>query len=461
MIFTSVNPATGVTIAEYSAHAPEQAQQIIARADHAQRAWAEVSLAERTLIIRRIGEEIERAADEAAAIITAEMGKPLSQARAEAMKCKTVCDYIATTALAVLRPEMIATEFASSVVRLEPLGLVLSIMPWNFPFWQFFRFAVPALAAGNGVLLKHAATTWGSALLAVDICRRAGVPHDLVECVMVAEPDVAGIIADARVRAVTFTGSTRGGRAVGALAGGAVKKSVLELGGSDAYLVLHDADLDRAAAACVQQRCLNTGQSCIAAKRFVVDHRIAEDFRERVVAMMAALRVGDPLDPSTDLGPLARADLKELLLDQVDRAVRHGARLLVQGVEADVSALDVPGPGFFVRPGLLVDVTPGSVADQEELFGPVAALIVVSSEEEAVSVANGNEYGLGAAVFSRDLERAHRLATRLQAGSVFVNGAVRSDARIPFGGAKNSGYGRELGVYGLKEFVHVKSIVEL
>ncbi len=460
MTFQSINPATGEVIAEYAAHTPSEARAIISRAHDAQREWASLNVAERTLVIRRVAQELEDHADRAAEMITAEMGKPLSQARAEVLKCRSVCEYLTTAAIAGLRDENISTEFASSVVHLEPLGLVLSIMPWNFPFWQFFRFAMPALAAGNGVLLKHAPTTWGSAQMAVDICHSAGVPKALVQCVMVDVPDVEAVIADPRVRAVTFTGSTAGGRSVGALAGKYVKKSVLELGGSDAYLVLEDADLDQAVAACVQQRCTNTGQSCIAAKRYVVHHTIAEEFQQRVVAAMADLVVGDPRDPATDLGPLARADLKDTLLDQVDRAIRGGARLYVQGAQATLKELNVDGPGSYVRPGLLVDVLPGSVADQEELFGPVAAMIVVRSEEEAVQVANGNAYGLGAAVFSRDLNRAHRVAARLEAGTVFVNDYVRSDARIPFGGTKDSGYGRELGLYGLREFVNIKSIIE-
>jgi len=460
MTFQSINPATGQVIAEYTAHSAAEARAVISRADVAQREWAQLNVAERTLVIRRVADELEKRVDDAAAMITAEMGKPLSQARAEVLKCRTVCDYLSTAAIAGLRNENVATEFASSVVHLQPLGLVLSVMPWNFPFWQFFRFAMPAVAAGNGVLLKHAPNTWGSALLAVEICHAAGIPRDLVQCVMVDIPDVEAMIAHPRVRAVTFTGSTRGGSAVAALAGKYVKKSVLELGGSDAYVVLEDADLDRAVTACVQQRCTNTGQSCIAAKRYVVHRSIAEAFQQRVSDAFSGMTVGDPLDPGTDLGPLARADLKATLLDQVTRAIKQGARLIVNGQDATAQDMDIDGPGAFVRPGLLVDVQPGSIADQEELFGPVAAMIVVSSEEEAVSVANGNRYGLGAAVFSRDLNRAHRVAARLEAGSVFVNDFVRSDARIPFGGVKDSGYGRELGLVGLREFVNVKSIVE-
>ena len=287
MSFQSINPATGQVVAEYLAHTNADVEAILAAADAAQQEWADRNVAERTLVIRRVAEQLEARADQAAAMITAEMGKPLAQARAEVLKCRSVCEYLGTAAIAGLREENIATEFASSVVHLQPLGLVLSIMPWNFPFWQFFRFAMPAVAAGNGVLLKHAPTTWGSAHMAVEICRSAGMPEGLVACVMVEHDDVESVIADQRVQAVTFTGSTRGGRAVAALAGKHVKKSVLELGGSDAYLVLEDADIEPAVAACVQQRCTNTGQSCIAAKRYVVHRSVAEEFQRRVVEAFA------------------------------------------------------------------------------------------------------------------------------------------------------------------------------
>ncbi|RPI68189.1 MAG: aldehyde dehydrogenase family protein [Ignavibacteriae bacterium] len=451
MTFYSVDPATEDVIASYPAHTHEEVDAILSRADEAQRSWARVDVTERALVIRRLGEVLVDRADEAAALISAEMGKPLSQARAEVVKCATACSYMADHATLALRDEHVATEFASSIVRREPMGLVLSIMPWNFPFWQFFRFAAPALVAGNGVLLKHAPTTMGCALLSVEICRAAGVPPDLVACVIVDVPDVERIIADRRVRAVTFTGSTLGGRAIGALAGKYVKKSVLELGGSDAYVILDDADVELAVHACIQQRFLNTGQSCIAAKRYIVHHAVADVVQQRILAELNTI----------ELGPLARRDLKETLLDQVRRAVDEGATLYVDGEISDPAALDPGGRGFFVKAGLLVNVAPGSVADQEELFGPVASMIVVNDDREAIAVANGNAYGLGAAVFTRDQHRADTFVRELQAGSVFVNGAVRSDTRLPFGGVKDSGYGRELGMAGLMEFVNIKTVVEV
>lgn len=460
MTFTSINPATGQTVASYPAHTAADVQRILQQASRAQQEWAARELRDRLSVLMQVKHALEHRLAAAATMITSEMGKPHTQAVAEVQKCGTVIDFVVTHAPHVLADQHIPTEFTTSRVEHRPMGIVLSVMPWNFPFWQFFRFAVPALATGNAVLLKHAPTTWGCAELAVDVCRQAGLPDGLVHTVRVDVPDVESIVADSRVRAVTFTGSTQGGRSVGALAGRYVKKSVLELGGSDAYVVLEDADLDRAAAVCVQQRCVNTGQSCIAAKRFVVHTSVAEAFRERVLQQLSTLRVGDPTDPATNLGPLARADLKEGLIDQVRRAVEQGAQLWVHGAPATVADLDVDGPGYFVQPGLLTDVQPGSVADQEELFGPVAAMITVASDDDAVAVANGNSYGLGAAVFSRNRDRAHRIAHQLHAGTVTINDGVRSDARLPFGGIKDSGYGRELGVQGMLEFVQVTTVVE-
>jgi succinate-semialdehyde dehydrogenase/glutarate-semialdehyde dehydrogenase len=451
MEFRSIDPATEEVIATYPTQTADEVRRIIERADDAQQKWADVDVVERAAVVRRLGDVITEHVDQAATMISREMGKPLDQAVAEVLKCASACTYMAEHGPMALRDEVVSAEFVMSTIRREPMGLILSIMPWNFPFWQFFRFAAPALVAGNGILLKHAPTTWGSALLAVELCRRAGIPEGLVDCVMVDVPDVESVIADRRISAVTFTGSTIGGRAVGALAGNYIKKSVLELGGSDAYIVLDDADLSIAVNACIQQRFINSGQSCIAAKRWVVHTAVMESFRQRMFAAMQAVKVG----------PLARKDLKDQLIDQVRRAVEEGATLYVDGAPADVSALDPGGRGWFVRPAVLMDVRPGSVADHEELFGPVAAVIEVGSDDEAIRVANGNDYGLGAAVFTGDAQRAERFCRALQAGSVFVNGFVRSDARLPFGGVKDSGYGRELGLAGLMEFVNVKTVVEI
>ena len=327
MRFTSINPATDQILAEYAAFTPETVEMVIASAYAEQQRWSDRSITDRCLIVRDIGHLLRERAQEAALVISAEMGKPMAEAVAEVQKCADVCMYMADTAIDVLRDETVATEFASSTIRYEALGVILSIMPWNFPFWQFFRFAAPSLCAGNAILLKHAPTTWGSALMAADICKEAGVPEALVQCLMVDVPDVEQVIADKRISGVTFTGSTGGGRSVGALAGKYLKKSVLELGGSDAYIVLEDADIHRAAVTCVEQRLRNTGQSCIAAKRFIVHESIAEEFKQHVIAEMNKSVVGDPSDANSTMGPLARADLKTTLLDQVARAIGEGAQL--------------------------------------------------------------------------------------------------------------------------------------
>ena len=460
MTFRSIDPATEVEIGQYPGHTKTEVEDRLERAVEAQRQWAARNIADRSLVVRAIGERLLVRIDECAAMITSEMGKPLTQSIAEVRKCASVLDYMSTAALHELRDVNIAAEYASSFVRYEPLGLVLSIMPWNFPLWQFFRFAAPSLMAGNGIMLKHAPTTWGCAELAVDICREGGLPDALVNTLRIDVADVESVVADQRINAVTFTGSTRGGSAVGALAGKYVKKSVLELGGSDAYIVREDADVDHAARVCVLQRCSNAGQSCISAKRFIVHRRIAQEFRDRVVARMGELVIGDPTDPSVGMGPLARADLKETLLRQVSQAINEGATLLVDGRPQSAEALDIGGVGYFVKPGLLVDVQPNSTANNEELFGPVAAMITVDSDEEAVTIANGSMYGLGAAVFTNDNVKADQLARQLQCGNVFINDFVRSDPRLPFGGVKMSGYGRELGRPGLLEFVNIKTVVQ-
>lgn len=455
MPFSSVNPATDEVIATYAEHGPADVENVLARADAAQKEWGRRSRAERAEIIRRLGEVLREGATRAGRIITAEMGKPLGQAVSEVVKCATACSVMADYADDVLRDRVVASEFRSSVVRSEPMGLILSIMPWNFPFWQFFRFAAPALIAGNGVLLKHAPTTFGSALEAVRLCREAGLPDGLVDVLFIDVPAVEDVIADKRIRAVTFTGSTRGGMAVGALAGRYVKKSVLELGGSDAYVVLEDADLDHAVRTCVESRCINSGQSCIAAKRFIVHEGIASIFTERMIQLMRERVVGDPLDASTQIGPMARRDLRDALLDQISRAVAAGA------VASDDPLRGLPGRGFFIRPLVLSDVAGNNPVAQEELFGPVAMVMTFSTDDEALRIANGTSFGLGAAVFTKDSRRADLFTRELHAGNVFVNDFVRSDARFPFGGVKDSGYGRELGIEGLHEFVAVKTVVEV
>ena len=455
--FTTINPATEAEIAIYAWHTHDDVDRMIAKADSAQRSWSNTPIERRLDALRALGRVLSSHVDLAAHTITTEMGKPLAQARAEVEKCATVCDYYVQHAAEFTARQTVPTDYRQSVVHFEPLGMILSIMPWNFPLWQFFRFVVPALAAGNGVLLKHAPSTIGSALLAARLCHISGIPEDLVQTLIVDVPDVERVIADRRIRAVTFTGSTGGGAAVAALAGSYVKKCVLELGGSDAYIVCADADIEHAAAQCVTSRCINSGQSCIAAKRFIVDASVADTFTQAVIAAMAGQTVGDPLLPETTIGPMARLDLRDTLVDQIHRSVAAGSGLAFPRDPLDHGQ----HRGWFLAPSVLVDVAGHHPAAIEETFGPVAAIMRAESDAEALALANASRYGLGAAVFTTDPERAERLIPQLHAGNVFVNGYVRSDARMPFGGVKDSGYGRELGPFGLREFVNVKSVVAI
>ncbi|MBU3740685.1 MAG: NAD-dependent succinate-semialdehyde dehydrogenase [Candidatus Kapabacteria bacterium] len=455
--FTTINPATEAEIATYAWHGHHDVDRMIAAAAAAQRAWSTMPLERRLDALRTLGAVLSSHVDLAAHTITTEMGKPLSQARAEVEKCVTACDYYVQHAIEILAEQKVPTDYRRSAVRFEPLGVILSIMPWNFPLWQFFRFVVPALAAGNGVLLKHAPSTTGSALLATRLCHIAGIPEELVQTLIIDIPDVERVIADRRIRAVTFTGSTGGGAAVASLAGSYVKKCVLELGGSDAYIVCADADVAHAASQCVASRCINSGQSCIAAKRFIVDASIAEAFTEAVIGAMAAQTVGDPMLPDTTIGPMARLDLRDALIDQVHRSVAAGAQLAFPRDPLDHGQ----HRGWFIAPSVLAHVAGNHPAATEEIFGPVAAIMTASSDTEAITLANASRYGLGAAVFTSDPERAEHLVAQLDAGNVFVNGYVRSDARMPFGGVKDSGYGRELGPFGLREFVNVKSVITI
>lgn len=448
-MFISTNPATEVEIGRYPFMTDAETEAMLHQAVRAQAAWAMRTLDERCTVIKRLGEILISQADAIAPMITREMGKPLAQSRAEVLKCATVCTYYAEHAEHLLAEELIDTEFAQSGVRYDPLGLVLSIMPWNFPLWQFFRFAVPALLAGNGVVLKHAPTTWGCAFEAVRCCREAGIPEELVCCLLADVPQVANVIADRRIRAVTFTGSTRGGAAVAAAAGAAVKKCVMELGGSDAYMVLEDADVEHAARICVASRTTNSGQSCVAAKRFIVHQAVRNAFTDYVIDGMLSLTVGDPFDAATQIGPLARRDLRDGLLEQVRASVADGA--VAHG------GASIDGPGWFVAPTVLTNVMPTNPAFTEELFGPVAAIIEATDDDHALQLANASRYGLGSAVFTRSEERATRFVRGVEAGMVVVNDMVRSDARLPFGGVKDSGFGRELGPLGIREFVNAKT----
>ena len=437
----------------YDEDSLERVHTVLDAARTASCTWSATSHTSRREIVERIADVLDALRDELAHMMTVEMGKPLSQARAEVDKCSAACRYLASVAATTLASEWIDIDGARAELRYDPMGVVLAIMPWNFPLWQFIRFAAPAILAGNAVVLKHAPNVMGSAELMVSALHEAGVPFDLVQHLRIDEIAVARVVADPRIRAVTFTGSTRGGSAVAALAGAAVKKTILELGGNDPYIVFGDADIAAAVEACVRGRMVNSGQSCIAAKRFLVHASVLGEVTERLAAAFDALRVGDPMDEATEIGPLARRDLRDGLLDQVERSRALGARVLTHRSQSDM-----PVNGWYVAPMLLTDASQESPLFREELFGPVAGVWSFTTDEEAVAMANDSRYGLAAAVFTQDSERASRIAAQLQCGTVAINDFVRSDVRLPFGGVKDSGYGRELGTIGLREFTSIKVI---
>ncbi len=452
MTLRSVNPTTGARLAEYDEHDDDALRLMLLEASCAFEGWRRTDFARRAEALRRAADGLETRRDELARLMALEMGKPLTQGRAEVDKCAGVCRYYAEHGAALLAPQSVATEASRSFVAFAPLGTVLAIMPWNVPLWQVFRVAAPALLAGNAGLLKHASNVSGCALAIEEILHSAGFPRPLFRTLLLSPLRVGALIDAPQVKAVTLTGSTPAGRSVAARAGAALKKTVLELGGSDPYVILADAELDEAAEACAASRLINGGQSCIAAKRFIVVESVRAAFEERLLERLRARRVGDPLDPSTDVGPLARHDLRDELRRQVERSVDLGARVLLGG--------EVPtGPGAFYPPTLLSGVTAGMPAHDDELFGPVAAVIAARDEADALRLANASSFGLGAAVFTRDAARGEQLALHeLEAGSCFVNTFVRSDPRLPFGGIKESGYGRELSSFGLREFVNVKTV---
>jgi succinate-semialdehyde dehydrogenase / glutarate-semialdehyde dehydrogenase len=452
MALRSVNPTDGRLVHEYAETDQSGVERILRDAHAAFLDWRKTSFPERAGPMKRAGALLRERRDDLARLMAVEMGKPLAQGRAEAEKCAWVCDYYAETAERFLSPEEIPTDASRSYVAFTPLGVVLAVMPWNFPLWQVFRFAAPALMAGNAGVLKHAGNVSGCALAIERIFADAGIPPALFRALLVPSGRVGEIIEAPEVTAVTLTGSTPAGQAVAARAGSLLKKTVLELGGSDPYLVLEDADLEAAAETCAASRLINGGQSCIAAKRFVVVESVREPFLERFVERMKARTMGDPLREGIDVGPQARVDLRDELNEQVRRSVAAGARVVLGG--------QVPeGPGAFYPPTVLDAVRPGMPAYHEELFGPVAAVISARDEADAVRISNDSPFGLGAAVFTRDAARGERLAAEaLDAGSCFVNSLVKSDPRLPFGGIKVSGYGRELSHFGIREFVNVKTV---
>jgi len=447
----SVNPATGETLKIYDEMTPQQTAAAVAEAHEAWKTWRTVPFADRAKPMRKAAAILRERKESFAKLMALEMGKPFRQGVAEAEKSALGCDYYADHAEAHLTPEATATDATKSYVAFEPLGVVLAVMPWNFPFWQVFRFAAPALMAGNTGVLKHASNVPGCALEIEKVFADAGFPKGVFRTLLIGSKQVKAVIENPLVRAVTLTGSTPAGKAVAAQAGAVIKKTVLELGGSDPYIVLEDADLDLAVTACATSRLINSGQSCVNAKRLIVVEPLVSLFAEKFVAAMKTKKMGDPLADGTDIGPQARADLRDQLNQKVGDSVAKGARLLLGG--------EVPaGKGSFYPPTVLTGVKKGMPAYDEELFGPVATIISARDEADAIRIANDSIFGLGAAVFTKDMARGERVARELDAGCTFVNALVASDPRLPFGGVKESGYGRELGVYGIREFVNVKTV---
>jgi len=451
MMMESINPATGERAKMVEPLGDAQLNAALDETAHVISAWQATSFAESTALMRRLAATLRTDTERHARLITLEMGKLLGEARAEVQKCALGCEYFAEHAERLLADDAVATDARESYVAYQPLGTLLAIMPWNFPYWQVFRAAAPALMAGNTVLLKHASNVPQCALAIEELFHGAGFPKGVFRTLLISAAQAERLVGDRRIHAVTLTGSEAAGRKIAAAAGTHLKKTVLELGGSDPFVVLDDADLELATTAGVTARMQNCGQSCIAAKRFILVDSIAEEFIARFRQKLQALVPGDPLREGTTLAPMARADLREQLHKQVADTVRAGAKLALDGGP-------IAGPGFFYRPAIIDHVKPGMRAYQEELFGPVASVMRAKNEEDALRLANDNRYGLGATVWTRDIERGRRFAHRLEAGSTFVNAVVKSDPRLPFGGIKASGYGRELAMHGIREFVNAKTV---
>ncbi|MDQ6860956.1 MAG: NAD-dependent succinate-semialdehyde dehydrogenase [Verrucomicrobiota bacterium] len=452
MAIASVNPATGETLRVFDSLEPEEIEQRLQRAAAAFRRHRQTSFAERAALLQSAADILENEAQDLARTITLEMGKPIRAARDEVVKCASACRYYAENAEKLLAPNEIKSDATRSYVCFDPIGPVLAIMPWNFPFWQVFRFAAPALMAGNVGLLKHAANVPQCALAIEQILHRAGFIKGAFQTLLIETEDVARVIEDERVKAVTLTGSERAGAEVASRAARLIKKSVLELGGSDPFIVMSSANLEDASAIGVKSRTVNAGQSCIAAKRFIVSEAIYGRYVEQFVARMHTLRVGDPLDEETDIGPLATERIRDGVHEQVQKTIEAGAKLLLGGRIVDE-------PGFYYAPTVLVDVPPDSPAAREETFGPVASFFRARTAAEAIAIANDSPFGLGANAWTNDTAEQELFARELEAGMVFINGMVASDPRLPFGGVKRSGYGRELSAEGIREFVNIKTVV--
>jgi len=452
MQLRSINPVNGKVIKKYTSDSDAAINKKIAQTHTAWLGWKETTHAERSSLLNKLAGVLKSRKDELAKLMALEMGKPLTQGIAEIEKCASVCEYYAANAAGDLKDQLIETEAKKSYVSFQPIGVVLAIMPWNFPFWQVFRFLAPALAVGNCGVLKHASNVPGCALAIEDMVKEAGFPPHVFQTLLVGSDKVNQIIENELIKAVTITGSTNAGKKVAEKSGSLLKKTVLELGGSDAYIILEDADLELAAETCVNSRLINAGQSCIAAKRFIVVKSVEKDFTQLFLQKMQSRKTGDPLNAITLVGPMARVDLRDELHKQVQHSIQKGAKCILGGEV-------LLGPHAYYPPTILTHVKKGMPAYDEELFGPVAAIISAKDENDAINIANSSVFGLGGAVFTKDKKRGEEIAaTKLDAGSCFVNALVKSDPRLPFGGVKQSGYGRELGLFGLYEFVNIKTV---
>lgn len=454
MAIHSINPVNGKIIHSYKEDNAEVIEKKISNAEKAWVKWRTTSFQQRGALLLKAADELYKRKEELAALMASEMGKPLKDGIGEIEKCAWVCKYYAENGERILKDERVKTEAKKSFVSFQPLGVVLAIMPWNFPYWQCFRFLAPALMAGNTALLKHASNVPGCAISIEAVLLKSGFPKGVFQTMMIGSKPVNSVIANPIVKAVTLTGSTAAGKSVASSAGACIKKTVLELGGSDPYVILEDADLEMAATICAQSRLINNGQSCIAAKRFIVVKKVAPIFTKLLKEKMSGKTIGDPFDAATNLGPMARADLRDELYKQVLENIKQGAVCILGG--------QIPkfkGKHAFYEPTILTNVKKGMSAYSEELFGPVATVITARNEVDAIRIANDTSFGLGAAVFTKDIKRGERIAREeLQAGACFVNTFVKSDPRLPFGGIKESGYGRELGSFGIKEFVNIKTV---
>ncbi len=455
MLITSINPATEEVIANYEEMTKDELLAVVDASQKDYKEWRHTSFQERSNKLHTLARCLRDDKARLANLITLEMGKPLREAEGEVEKCAWVCEFYADKAEDYLKPEYIDSEARKSWVAFEPIGLVLGIMPWNFPLWQVFRFAAPAVMAGNGCLVKHAPNVTGCALAIDELFIKAGYPDNLYKSLLISIENVnervGQIIEHPHIRAVTLTGSTGAGRKIAEKSGHALKKNVLELGGSDPYIILEDADLDEAINSCVFSRLQNAGQSCIAAKRYLVSEKIKPEFEQKLIEMLSKKVMGDPMDPKTDIGPMARLDLRDELHNQVERSVAKGAKVLIGGEKPDRK-------GYFYPPTVLTDIGPEMPVYYEETFGPVASIISFKTDQEALDIANDSPFGLGSAVFSKNIERAQELASQIDAGNCFINSMVKSDPRLPFGGIKDSGYGRELSYFGIREFVNIKTV---